>query len=401
MIVNWASACETSAVPNYADFQSGLYFAGLAGEVPAYPLTFAGLEAAARDKLEHRLFDYVAGGAGDEHTQRGNVAAFERWGILPRMLSGAAERDLSVTVFGRTWPVPVFLAPIGVLGVMTDDEHGDLAVAAASATSGVPMVASTLVQDPMEDVAAALGETPGFFQLYTPNDRELAESFVRRAEAAGFTGIVVTLDTWSLGYRPRDLQHATFPQLRGYCLANYFSDPVFRSRLAAPPEEDPGAATVQWALTFGNPALTWDDLAWLRGLTELPLLLKGICHPDDVRRARDAGVDGIYCSNHGGRQAASAPALDLLPPVVDAAEGLPVLFDSGVRSGVDVVKALALGATAVGIGRPYAYGAVLGGTSGVEFVLSCLLAEADLTMGLNGYASVAELGRDVLVRVDS
>jgi lactate 2-monooxygenase len=263
------------------------------------------------------------------------------------------------------------------------------------------MVVSTLVQDPMEDVATALGDTPGFFQLYTPNDRELAESFVRRAEAAGFTGIVVTLDTWSLGYRPRDLQHATFPQLRGYCLANYFSDPVFRSRLAAPPEEDPGAATIQWALTFGNPALTWSDLAWLRGLTELPLLLKGICHPDDVRRAADAGVDGIYCSNHGGRQAASAPALDLLPAVVEAADGLPVLFDSGVRSGVDVVKALALGATAVGIGRPYGYGAVLGGTAGVAFVLSCLLAEADLTMGLNGYASVAELGRDVLVRVES
>jgi lactate 2-monooxygenase len=295
----------------------------------------------------------------------------------------------------------VFLAPIGVLGVMTDDEHGDLAVAAASAQTGVPMVVSTLVQDPMEDVATALGDTPGFFQLYTPNDRELAESFVRRAEAAGFTGIVVTLDTWSLGYRPRDLQHATFPQLRGYCLANYFSDPVFRSRLAAPPEEDPGAATIQWALTFGNPALTWSDLAWLRGLTELPLLIKGICHPDDVRRAADAGVDGIYCSNQGGRQAASAPALDLLPAVVEAADGLPVLFDSGVRSGVDVVKALALGATAVGIGRPYGYGAVLGGTAGVAFVLSCLLAEADLTMGLNGYASVAELGRDVLVRVDS
>src|SRR4051794_6423354 len=388
-----------SPVPNFADFQTGIYLSGLGGEVPAFPLTFTGLEAAAQAKLEHRLFDYVSGGAGDEHTQRGNVAAFERWGILPRMLSGAADRDLTVTVFGRTWPAPVFLAPIGVLGVMTDDEHGDLAVAAAAAHSGVPMVASTLMQDPMEEVAAALGETPGFFQLYTPNDRELAESFVRRAEAAGLTGIVVPLDTWSLGYRPRDLQHGTFPQLRGYCLANYFSDPVFRSRLAAPPEDDPGAATVQWALTFGNPSLTWADLAWLRGLTELPLLLKGICHPDDVRQALDAGVDGIYCSNHGGRQAASAPALDLLPAVVDASEGLPVLFDSGVRSGVDVVKALALGATAVGIGRPYGYAAVLGGTAGVEFVLSCLLAEADLTMGLNGYAGLAELTRDVLVRV--
>lgn len=383
---------------NYADFQIGLYFAGLGGELPPYPLTFAGWEAAARDKLEHRLWDYVAGGAGDEHTQRGNVAAFERWGILPRMLSGAAERDLSIELFGHRLPTPVFLAPIGVLGVMTDDEHGDVATAAASAASGVPMVASTLMQDPMEDVAAALGETPGFFQLYTPNDLEVAESLVRRAEAAGFAGIVVTLDTWTLGYRPRDLQHGTFPQLRGYCLANYFSDPVFRSRLAAPPDEDPGAATIHWAMTFGNPTLTWDDLGWLRDLTDLPLLLKGICHPDDVRRAKDAGIDGIYCSNHGGRQAASAPALDLLPAVVDAADGTPVLFDSGVRSGPDIVKALALGATAVGIGRPYGYGAALGGQAGVAFVLSCLLAEADLTMALNGYATVGDLTREVLVR---
>ncbi|WP_395693411.1 alpha-hydroxy-acid oxidizing protein [Nocardioides sp.] len=383
---------------NFADFQLDLYFAGLAGGLPPYPLTFAGLEAAAREKMEPRLWDYVAGGAGDEHTQRSNVEAFGRWGILPRMLAGAAERDLGLELFGHALPAPVFLAPIGVLGVMTDDEHGDVAAAAASAATGIPMVASTLMQDPLEEVAAALGDTPGFFQLYTPNDRELAESFVRRAEAAGFQGIVVTLDTWTLGYRPRDLQHATFPQLRGYCLANYFSDPVFRSKLAAPPEEDPGAATMAWAFTFGNPGLSWDDLAWLRGLTDLPLLLKGICHPDDVRRAKDGGVDGIYCSNHGGRQAASAPALDLLPAVVDAAEGMPVLFDSGVRSGADVVKALALGATAVGIGRPYGYGAVLGGAAGIEFVVRCLLAEADLTMGLNGYASLAELGREVLVR---
>ncbi len=389
---------EEPNVANYADFQLGLYFAGLAGEVPPYPLTFAGLEAAAEAKMEHRLWDYVAGGAGDEHTQRGNVEAFQHWGILPRMLSGAAERDLSVDLFGHTLPSPIFMAPIGVLGVMTEDEHGDLAAAAASAASGVPMVASTLMQDPMEDVAAALGDTPGFFQLYTPNDRELAESFVRRAEAAGFRGIVVTLDTWTLGYRPRDLQHATFPQLRGGCLVNYTSDPVFRGRLAVPPEEDPGAAALQWAMTFGNPTLTWDDLAWLRDLTDLPLLLKGICHPDDVRRAKDAGVDGIYCSNHGGRQAASAPALGMLPAVVDAADGMPVLFDSGVRSGADVVKALALGAAAVGIGRPYGYGAVLGGTAGIEFVLSCLLAEADLTMALNGYRSIADLTRDVLVR---
>ena len=264
---------------------------------------------------------------------------------------------------------------------MTDDEHGDLAAAAASAASGVPMVASTLMQDPMEQVGRRAGRHPRVLPaLHAERPRAGRElrpprrgrGLPRHRGHARHAGRSAT-DRATSSTRPSR-------SCAGYCLANYTSDPVFRAKLAAPPEEDPGAAAIQWALTFGNPTLTWDDLAWLRGLTDLPLLLKGICHPDDVRRARDAGVDGIYCSNHGGRQAASAPALDLLPAVVDAAEGLPVLFDSGVRSGADVVKALALGATAVGIGRPYGYGAVLGGTAGIEFVLSCLLAEADLTM---------------------
>ena len=386
-------------MPNYADFQLGIYLGGLGGALPAYPFDFAGLEAASAEVMEEKLWDYVAGGAGNERTQQLNVAAFDRWGIVPRMLSGAADRDLSVELFGHQLPTPLFMAPIGVIGAMTQDLHGDLAVARASAETGVPLVGSTLMQYPMEEVAAATGDTPAFYQLYTPNDRELAESFVRRAEAAGYAGIIVTLDTWTLGYRPRDLRHASMPQLEGLCLANYFSDPVFRSRLEKSPDEDQGAAVVAWAMTFGNPALSWDDLAWLRGLTDLPLLLKGICHPDDVRRARDGGVDGIYCSNHGGRQAGSAPALDLLPGVVAAADGMPVLFDSGVRSGVDVVKALALGATAVGIGRPYGYGAVLGGTEGTAHVLRCLLAEADLTMGLNGIHAVSDLSPELLVRV--
>lgn len=385
-------------MPNFSDFNMGIYLAGLSGEKPAYPVTYAELQALAEESLDPVLFDYVAGGAGDEGTQRGNVTAFERWGIVPRMLSGAAERDLSVELFGHRYPTPLLMAPIGVVGIMHDSQHGDLEVARAAAATGVPMVASTLMQDPMEDVAAALGETPGFYQLYTPNDRELAESFVRRAEASGYAGIVVTLDTWTLGWRPRDLRHAAMPQLKGLCLANYFSDPVFRSRLEKAPEEDREAATFAWAMTFGDPSLSWDDLDWLRGLTDLPLLLKGICHPDDVRRARDSGVDGIYCSNHGGRQAASAPALGFLPSVVEAAEGMPVIFDSGVRTGVDVVKALALGASAVAVGRPYGWGITVGGAAGAEHVLRCLLAEADLTMGLNGYQSIADLSPDMLVR---
>lgn len=384
-------------MPNFADYQLGIYFNGVGGVKPAFPCAYPELRSAAENALDLVIFDYVDGGASNERTQNANVEAFARWGIKPRMLSGVDERDLSVELFGRRYPAPIFFAPIGVIGVVDQAHHGDVEVARASAATGIPGVFSTLMEDPMEDVAAETGDTPAFYQLYTPNDRELAESFVHRAEAAGYAGIVVTLDTWALGYRPRDLRHASMPQLHGECLANYFSDPVFRSRLEAPPEEDRLAATIAWAGCFGNPGMSWDDLAWLRSLTDLPLLLKGICHPDDVRRARDGGVDGIYCSNHGGRQAESAPALGFLPAVVEAADGMPVLFDSGIRSGVDVVKALALGATAVGIARPYAWGIALGGAAGAEHVMRCLLTEADLTMGLNGYRSIADLTPEVLV----
>ncbi|GGU70172.1 lactate 2-monooxygenase [Streptomyces albospinus] len=384
---------------NFGDYQNEIYANGLRGELPRLPMAFADLEARAESALPPSVWSYVSGGAGDEGTQRANVSAFARWGLMPRMMAGAAQRDLSVDLFGMTLPSPLLMAPIGVIGLCTQDGHGDLATARAAARTGVPMIASTLSADPMEQVAAEYGDTPGFFQLYTPADRELAESFVRRAEAAGFKGIVVTLDTWTLGWRPRDLATANFPQLRGHCLANYTSDPVFRARLPKSPEGDPGAAVGLYAGVFGNP-LTWDDLPWLRSLTDLPLLLKGICHPEDVRRARDGGVDGIYCSNHGGRQAnGGLPALHALPGVVAAADGLPVLFDSGVRTGTDVVKALALGATAVAVGRPYAYGAALGGADGIVHVLRSLLAEADLLMAVDGYPTLADLRPDALVRV--
>ncbi|MGV9268496.1 alpha-hydroxy-acid oxidizing protein [Kitasatospora sp. NPDC003701] len=382
----------------FGDYQNEIYFDGLFGNQPKLPMTFAELEARAEAALPASVRSYVAGGAGDERTQRANVAAFDRWGLVPRMMVGAARRELGVDVFGLRLPAPLFLAPIGVIGLCAQDGHGDLATARAAARTGVPMVASTLSVDPLEQVAAELGDTPGLFQLYTPTDRALAESLVDRAEAAGYRGIVVTLDTWVTGWRPRDLATANFPQLRGHCLANYTSDPVFRARLAKTPEEDRGAAVLEWAGVFGNP-LTWDDLPWLRSLTDLPLILKGLCHPEDVRRARDGGVDGVYCSNHGGRQAnGGLPALDALPGVVEAADGLPVLFDSGVRSGADVIKALALGATAVGVGRPYAYGLALGGVDGVVHVLRSLLAEADLVMAVDGYPTLADLRAEGALR---
>jgi lactate 2-monooxygenase len=325
--------------------------------------------------------------------------SFDRWGLMPRMFVGAAQRDMSIELFGMKLPTPLFMSPIGVIGICAQDGHGDIATARAAARTGVPMVASTLTVDPLEDVAGEFGATPGFFQLYTPTDRGLAESLVRRAEAAGFKAIVVTLDTWITGWRPRDLSEANFPQLRGLCLANYFSDQRFLAMLAKSPREDPSAAIMQWVRIFGNP-LTWDDLPWLRSLTKLPLLVKGICHPDDARRAIDGGVDGIYCSNHGGRQAnGGIAALDMLPAVVKAAGKTPVLFDSGVRTGSDVVKALALGAAAVGVGRPYAYGLALGGVEGIVHVLRCLLAEADLLMAVDGYPRLADLQPEALLRV--
>jgi lactate 2-monooxygenase len=383
----------------FGSYQDEIYLNGLGGIVPRYPVDFPGLEAAAHAALPASVRSYVAGGAGDERTQRANVDAFDRWGLVPRMFVGAAQRDLTVELCGMSLPSPLFMAPIGVLGICAQDGHGDLATARAAARTGVPMIASTLSSDPMEDVAAELGRTPGLFQLYTPTDRELAESLVRRAEKSGFKAIVVTLDTWITGWRPSDLATANFPQLRGHCLANYTSDPVFRAQLAHEPEEDMGGAVLRWTQIFGNP-LTWDDLPWLRSITSLPLIVKGLCHPEDVRRARDGGVDGVYCSNHGGRQAnGGLPALDALPGVVEAAEGLPVLFDSGIRSGADVVKALALGASAVGIGRPYAYGLALGGDDGVTHVLRSVLAETDLIMAVDGYPTIADLTPDALRRV--
>jgi lactate 2-monooxygenase len=383
----------------YSDYELEIYFQGLSGILPSLPMSFAELEAKAQAAMAPSMWSYVAGGAGDERTQRVNVTAFDTWGLMPRMFVGAAERDLSVEFLGLSLPSPAMMAPVGVIALCAQDGHGDLATARAAARTGVPMIASTMSADPMEAVAAELGDTPGFFQLYTPNDREVAASFVHRAEAAGFKGIVVTLDTWIPGWRPRDLSTSNFPFLRGHCLANYTTDPVFLDSLTQTPEENPQAAIMKWISIFGNP-LTWDDLPWLRSLTTLPILVKGICHPDDARRAKDGGVDAIYCSNHGGRQAnGGIPAIDCLPGVVEAVDGMPVLFDSGIRSGVDIVKAIALGASAVAIGRPYTYGLALGGEDGIVHVLRSLLAEADLTMAVDGYRSLKELTPDTLRRV--
>ncbi|MBK6615072.1 alpha-hydroxy-acid oxidizing protein [Ottowia sp.] len=375
-------------MPHYGDYQNEIYGLGLRGIVPKVPVNAALLEERAIAAMPPYLRDYVQGGCGDEHTQRSNSTAFQHWGMVPRMMVDASERDLSIDLFGLRLPSPIFMSPIGVTGLCTPDGHGDMHAARASAATGVPMMVSTLANDPLEEVAKAVGDTPAMFQLYTPRDKDLAESLVRRAEAAGYKAIVVTLDTWVTGWRPRDLNAGNFPQLRGHVLTNYFRDPVFRKLLGKPVAENLAEAVGLWARLFGK-VLTWDDMAWLKSITRLPIVLKGICHPDDARRAVDAGADGIFCSNHGGRQAnGGIAAIDMLADVVQAAGDVPVLFDSGVRSGTDVVKALALGARAVGIGRPFAYGLVLDGADGAAHVLKCILAEADLLMAVNGYPTL-------------
>ncbi|MGA9309993.1 MAG: alpha-hydroxy-acid oxidizing protein [Pseudonocardiaceae bacterium] len=386
---------------HFGDLANEIYRAGLTGQRPELPMTADGLEVAAREVLPAEAFSYVAGGASTERTIAANRAAFARWRILPRMLRGVIERDLSTTVVGTPMAAPVLTAPVGVLGLVHPD--ADLAVARAAAALGLTSVLSTASSTTLEDVAAVAPDAARWFQLYWPRDPQLAESLVRRAETAGYQAIVLTVDTWSLGWRPRDLALAQLPFLQAKGIANYLSDPVFQARLDAPPEESASAmrlAVRAWTEIFGNPALSWSDLALLRQWTRLPVLIKGICHPDDARTALDHGVDALVVSNHGGRQVDGArAALDCLPDVVAAVDGrAPVLLDSGIRCGADVLIALALGAQAVLLGRPWVYGLGLAGQRGVAHVLRTLLADFDLTLALAGYASPAELGAHSVVR---
>lgn len=381
-------------MPHFGDLQREIYLRGVAGERPDLPMTADGLEAAARAALSPEVFGYVAGGASTERTVAANREAFARWRIVPRMLRGITERDLSTTVLGTPMLAPILTAPIGALGQVHPD--ADLGVTRAAAALGLTSVLSTLSSVTLEEVATAAPDAGRWFQLYWPRDPEVAESLVRRAEAAGYQAIVVTVDTWSPGWRPRDLQLAYLPFLRAECIPNYLSDPVFRSRLDAPPEESAQAAQQAvrtWLELFGNPTLSWPDLSLLRSWTRLPILIKGICHPDDARAALDHGADGVVVSNHGGRQVDGArAALDCLPDVLAAVDGrAPVLCDSGIRCGADVLIALALGAQAVLLGRPWVYGLGLAGQRGVEHVLRAVLGDLDLTLALAGYASPAEL----------
>jgi isopentenyl diphosphate isomerase/L-lactate dehydrogenase-like FMN-dependent dehydrogenase len=362
----------------------------ISGESP-WPVGADEWEARAAEKLEAGPLGYIAGAAGAESTLRANREAFERRRLRPRMLGAHTERELGVDVLGTTSPFPFLLAPVGVLSIAHTD--GELAPARAAAAARVPFILSTAASHSIEEIAEAMGDGPRWFQLYWVSNRDVVASLVRRAEAAGYGAIVVTLDTLVLGWRPRDLRNAYLPFRAGEGIAQFTSDPVFRELLPVAPEEDPLVAAGTMLSMFPNLALQWDDLAYLRELTQLPVLVKGVLTGEDAVRALAAGVDGIIVSNHGGRQVDGAVAsLDAFEEVRGAVgPDAKVLMDGGIRSGADVIKALALGADAVLVGRPYVYALAVGGTEGVSALIEQLAAETDLTLALIGARSVNEL----------
>jgi isopentenyl diphosphate isomerase/L-lactate dehydrogenase-like FMN-dependent dehydrogenase len=372
-------------------YSSEIYLQGMAGILPAISTGTASLEDDARAVMKPEPFWYVAGSAGSGATARANRAAFDAVRLVPRMLNGPAPRDLSTTILGSRIPAPIITAPVGVQSIVHPD--AELAVARATAELGLPMTVSTVSSFPMEQVAEASGAGPRWFQLYWPNDDEVCVSFLERAKASGFSALVVTLDTWMLAWRPHDLDQAYLPFLTGEGLANYFTDPAFCGPLEQAPADDLPAALMRWLPMFTGSDHSWEDLAFLREHWDGPILLKGIQRVEDAWRAVDAGMQGIVVSNHGGRQVDGAIAsLDALPAIAEAVgDQVEVLFDSGIRTGADIVKALALGAKAVMIGRPYVYGLALGGQDGVRHVLRSLMADLDLTLGLSGHRSPADL----------
>ncbi|OZC74388.1 alpha-hydroxy-acid oxidizing enzyme [Rhodococcus sp. 06-418-1B] len=384
---------------NFSDHQIGIYAQGMfTDQKPKITTNLAKLEDQAAARLTPEALGYIVASAGSGSTARANREAFDRWRIAPRMLRSAAERDHSVTVLGTELPAPVLIAPVGIQTLAHPD--GELATARAAAALGIPYIHSTQASHSFEQVAEAGGDAPRWYQLYWPTDESVLLSFLDRAKTTGFTTLVLTLDTTLLGWRPADLDRGYLPFLANLGIENYLTDPAFKAGLEQPVETNPIAAAMHWAKMFPNPGLNWGQLKFLRDHWDGPIVLKGICTVGDARSAVEHGVDGIVVSNHGGRQIDGARAsLDALPAIVDAVgDQVTVLFDSGVRTGADMAKALALGADAVLLGRPFLYGLALGGQEGVEHVLRCILAELDLVTSLSGHTGAGELGRESVVR---
>src|SRR5688572_14987259 len=408
-----------------ADWQKEIYLNGFAGKRPSPRISFEQLEQDAQQRMSEKAYAYIAGGAGNESTMMSNQSAFEKWKIVPRMLRNVSERDTSISLFGQKIPSPLLMSPVGVLEMVHPE--ADLAVAKAASRLGVPYIFSNQASRPMEQCAAAMGTSPHWFQLYWSKSKELVQSFIQRAERCGCTALVVTLDTTLLGWRTRDLGLGYLPFLEGKGIAQYTSDPVFQKLLDEPDDSEnvkrevtlqtlqglvsmvrnyPGGnffkklasgrplkAVRKFVNIYSNPATTWEDLTWLRQQTKLPILLKGVLHPDDARKALDAGMNGLIVSNHGGRQVdGSVATLDALPKIAEVIQNkIPVLLDSGVRGGADIFKAIALGATAVCIGRPYVYGLTIAGEEGVCQVMQNMIADFELTMGLSGCKNISEI----------
>ncbi|MCF8587380.1 alpha-hydroxy-acid oxidizing protein [Gordonia liuliyuniae] len=417
--------------------QNEIYRAGVHGRTPSVPTDFATLEKRAKAKMSARGWAYIAGGAGEGRTMAANRAALDRWAIVPRMLRDTSDRNLEIELFGQTLPAPVLFSPVGA-GALAHD-RADIHIGHAAAELGLPYIFSNQGCAPMEDVAAEMDSVsrgaPRWFQLYWSTDDRLVRSLVSRAEQSGAAAIAVTLDTTMLGWRPQDLNLGSLPFARAEGIDQYTSDPSFweivaerlkdavsekpevsigaiktlfsiaknvpgdiRRNLTAP---EPRAAVETFLDIYSRPTLSWTDIVTLRDMTSLPIVLKGVLHPDDARKAVDVGVDGIIVSNHGGRQVdGSISSADALVDVADAVEGrVKVLVDSGFYTGADVFKALALGADAVCIGRPHMYGLALAGAAGARDAVANIVAELDLTLGLSGQTDVRTLDRSVLKKV--
>jgi isopentenyl-diphosphate delta-isomerase len=367
----------------------------LEGETPDLPVSFDDIRDAAWENMSAEGRAYVHGGSGDEETFNRNMD-FSEWRIVPRMLRGVADRDLSVEFLGQEYDWPLMITPLGVQTLLHDD--AERATAQAASELNVPFVLSSLSSTSMEEVAEELGDTPKWFQFYWSSNQAIAKSFLDRAEASGWDAIVLTVDAPTLGWRERLVERGYYPFMEGEGVANYFSDPEFRAALEEPPEDDPAAAVDYFLDIFGDSSLVWDDLEFVFENTDLPVIIKGVLHPEDARLAIDHGAAAIDVSTHGGRQVdGSISAIEALPHVVEEVDGeVPVFFDSGVRHAKDAFKALALGADSVFLGRPWAYGLAMAGTDGVRHVLENFLAELDLTMGLAGCASADEINHSTL-----
>lgn len=409
--------------------QTDIFLGSLRGKNRSVPVSFDHLRDTAKKAMTAEAYAYVSGSAGKEETQKANKTDFSRWKIIPSMLNDVSSCDTEISLFGKKYPAPFLLAPIGVLDMA--HRQADLAVAKGAAAEGVPFIFSSQASVDMETCSAAMKNAPRWFQLYWSTSDELVESFVRRAESCKCEAIVLTLDTTMLGWRPRDLDLNYLPFLRGRGIAQYTSDPVFRdlmkTKLGDPDEppkltwksiqsliqmarnypggfwsnlvsEEPRRAVKTFIECYSRPSLTWEDLSFLRSLTDLPIVLKGILNPKDARKAIDANMDGIIVSNHGGRQVDGAiSAIDALPKIMSEVEGeIPVLMDSGIRTGSHIFKALAMGADAVLLGRPYVYGLAIAGEKGVREVIQNYRADFELTMALSGCKAVSEITKERL-----